>query len=339
MSNIKNKEMEKTIVIVDDEAAVRRSLSLGLNQKGYNVESCENGTCVLNKLESLKKNENSPDTIVVDIFLPDINGIKLGNIIKSEYPDASLIYITGSIDKLDKQEIENLKSDVLLEKPFTIEDLTDQFQKIHESQEKSEFVITEVIKKVVTSTSAYMLLKLKNNADFMSIYRKLYYMENILYCDATYGDYDIILLVNAESTEECKEILKNRVGYIEDIEKIDFLPINKPLPGNNINDIMNSAGISSNESSDHKTERDFSVSMCSYIFLKVNENKLKDVNSVLSLNENVAYCDYTTGKYNLILLVYGRCFDEIDKLIENNITNLDGILKVKEYPIVNMFDM
>ena len=36
MSNTKNKEMEKTILIVDDEAAVRRSLSLGLNQQGYN---------------------------------------------------------------------------------------------------------------------------------------------------------------------------------------------------------------------------------------------------------------------------------------------------------------
>ena len=132
MSNTNNEKMKKTILLVDDESSIRRSLSLGLNQQGYNVESCENGTSVLNKLESLKKNENSPETIVVDIFLPDINGIKLGNIIKSEYPDVSLIYITGSIDKLDKQEIEKLKSDVLLEKPFTIKDLTDQFQKIHE---------------------------------------------------------------------------------------------------------------------------------------------------------------------------------------------------------------
>ncbi len=164
-------------------------------------------------------------------------------------------------------------------------------------------------------------------------------MDNILYCDATSGDYDIILLVNAESTKECKEICENRIKSIENIEKIDFLPINKPLPGSNISDLMDSVGISFEESSEHKTERNFSVSMSSYIFLQVSENKLADVNSVLSLFENVAYCDYTTGKYNLILLVYGSCFDEIDKLIEKNITNLDGILKVKEYPIINMFEM
>ena len=331
--------MKKTVLLVDDESSIRRSLSLGLNQQGYSVESCENGACVLNKLKSLKKKENSLDTIVVDIFLPDINGIKLGDIIKSEYPDVSLIYITGSIDKLNKQEIENLKSDVLLEKPFSIEDLTDQFHKIHESQEKSEPVTTEVITKDVRTTSAYMFLKLKKDADFMNIYRKLYYMDNILYCDATSGDYDIILLVNAESIKECKEICKNRIESIENIEKVDFLPINKPLPENSINDLMNSVGISFDESSERKTERNFSVSMSSYIFLQVNENKLTDVNSVLSLLENVAYCDYTTGKYNLILLVYGRCFNEIDKLIEENITNLDGILKLKEYPIINMFDM
>ena len=54
---------------------------------------------------------------------------------------------------------------------------------------------------------------------------------------------------------------ENSLLNIEDIEKIDFLSVNTPLPGNNISDIINSAGISSDESSENKTERDFVVSL------------------------------------------------------------------------------
>ena len=44
----------KKVLLIDDETSLRRSLTLGLNQKGYEVEPCENGISALNKLEELK---------------------------------------------------------------------------------------------------------------------------------------------------------------------------------------------------------------------------------------------------------------------------------------------
>ena len=35
--------MEKNVLLIDDEASLRRSVSIGLMQKGYQTEPCENG--------------------------------------------------------------------------------------------------------------------------------------------------------------------------------------------------------------------------------------------------------------------------------------------------------
>jgi DNA-binding Lrp family transcriptional regulator len=85
--------------------------------------------------------------------------------------------------------------------------------------------------------------------------------------------------------------------------------------------------------------RDSHKSVCSYVLLNVDREKLEIVYPILKLTDNVLYCDYAEGSSDLILMVYGTQFSEIDKIIENKISNLDGILKVKEYPIINVFEM
>ena len=73
--------MHKKILLVDDESSLRRTMTLGLNQRGFDTEPCENGLNALKKLETYVKNNIPLDGIVVDIKLPDINGINLAKII------------------------------------------------------------------------------------------------------------------------------------------------------------------------------------------------------------------------------------------------------------------
>jgi len=83
----------KRILLVDDESSLRRSLTLGLNQEGYDVEPCENGIDALKKIEMYKENNIDIDTIVLDVKLPDIDGISLGKIIKSKYAETAIVFI------------------------------------------------------------------------------------------------------------------------------------------------------------------------------------------------------------------------------------------------------
>lgn len=327
----------KRILLIDDELSLRRSLTLSLNQLGYDVEPCDSGLTALNKLELYKKNAVNLDTVVVDINLPDINGLKLGKIIKSKYPSTKMMYITGYADKLELTEIEELKEDGLLEKPFSADDLIGEINKILERSTKTP---AEEIKPEVKTTSAYVLIKVTSEVDYFSLYRKIYFMENVLYCDATRGDIDMFVLLQSNSLNACKEIYEKEIMPLEGIKEAVFLPVSVPLLNDNIKDIVHSAGISLFEDNPAMSKiRDSKKAVYSYVLLDVDREKLERVYPILRLTENILYCDYTSGKYNIILMVFGTQFAEIDKIIENRINILDGVLKVKEYPVIGIFEM
>jgi len=108
----------------------------------------------------------------------------------------------------------------------------------------------------------------------------------------------------------------------------------------NIKEIINSAGISlSNEIPSLGAVRDSSQSVCSYVLVEVEREKIEDIYPVLKLTENVVYCDFISGKFNLIMMVSGTHFGQIDKFLENKLVNLDGVVKIKEYPIINIYEM
>jgi CheY-like chemotaxis protein len=330
--------MQRRILLIDDEPSLRRSLSLSLNQRGIDVELSDNGINALKKIDLYKKNDVQLDTVVLDIQLPDINGIKLGKIIKSKYPDTSMIYITGYADKLEETEIEDLKIDAFLQKPFDADDLTAEIDKIVSKQpiKKSEKLQKESPK----TETAYIFLKVDESSDFFEIYKKLYFMKNILYCDATKGDIDIILLVQGASIDECKELFENEVKVINGIKNAELVPISVPVLNDNIKEIINSAGVLlSNEIPSLGSFRDSRHSVCSYVLIDVERERIEDVYPVLKLTENVIYCDFISGKYNLVMLVSGTHFNQIDKFIQNKLVNLPGVIKVKEYPIINIYEM
>lgn len=328
---------QKRILLIDDESSIRRSLTLSLNQLGYDVEPCDSGIAALNKLELYKKNFINLESIVIDLNLPDINGLKLGRIIKSRYPDTTVMYITGYADKLELAEIEELKEDCLLEKPFTATDLIYEINKILEKNPKHP---SENIKQEDKTTVAYILIKVKDDADYFSVYKKIYFMENILYCDATRGDIDIFVLLQSTSEEKCRQIFETEIKPLEGVKETEFLPVSLPLLNDNISEIVHSAGISMFEDNPAMSKvRDSKNTVYSYVLLDVDREKLERVYPVLRLTENILYCDYTSGKYNIVLMIFGTQFSEIDKIIERKIINLDGVLKVKEYPVINIFEM
>jgi CheY-like chemotaxis protein len=330
--------MQKRVLLVDDESSLRRSLSLGLNQNGYDVEPCQNGISALHKLDTYSKNHVDLESVVLDIELPDIDGIKLGKLIKSKYPTVPLIYITGYASKLNADEIERLQADALLEKPFDVEQLTEEFKKIEEKKAKTEVELKE--NEDVKTKSSFILMKVDEKADFIKIYRKLYYMDNVLYCDATRGDIDIVMLIQENSLADCEKFVEEEIKTIDGITDVEYMPVGVPVLNDSIKDIISTAGITLSEDLPGSGKvRNSEQSVCSYVLVDVEREKLDDIYPVLRLYENVLYCDYTTGKYNLVLMVHGTHFSEIDKFVENKIIKLDGVLKVKEYPVINIFEM
>lgn len=84
---------EKTILLVDDEAGIRKVLAISLTDSGYTVHTAENGQQALRVFKKI-----APSIVLTDIKMPDMDGIELLRRIKEENPDTEVIMFTGHGD-------------------------------------------------------------------------------------------------------------------------------------------------------------------------------------------------------------------------------------------------
>jgi len=325
----------KMVLLIDDESSIRRNLALSLNQLGYDTEPAEDGVSGLKKLDMFMKHDITPAAVVLDIQLPDILGTKLATIIKFRYPGVPVILITGFIDKLNPEEVVDLDIKALVQKPFNVEQLVEHFVEAPAETVQPEVEIEEDI-----SRSGYLLVKLEKDADFAEAYRNLYYMDNVVYCDATKGDHDIFMLVQGGTIDEIRAIAEDKVAKVQGVADVKLLEVGNPFLDDATTDVLNAAEAALSEGpSGFGKERKMSNKVCSYILLDVEKEKLDKVYPTLKLDENVVFCDYTSGDHSIVLFVQGSFYTDIDKFIEERVLPIDGILKVKKFPVVNLFEM
>ena len=70
----------------------------------------------------------------------------------------------------------------------------------------------------------------------------------------------------------------------------------------------------------------------------IEKEKLEAIYPALYFNDQVVYCDYTRGKYDIVLLMKGTSFSEIETTIRTKFKTLDGVLRIKEWPILTLFE-
>ena len=110
--------MKHKILIIDDEKNIRDIFSLLLEEKGYLVQTAENGK------EGLKKNLSfNPDVILLDMNMPDYSGIEILAKIKDKTPATEVLIITAFGTIQNAVEATKLGAYDYLEKPVDNDEL------------------------------------------------------------------------------------------------------------------------------------------------------------------------------------------------------------------------
>jgi len=335
--------MEKNVLLIDDEAALRRHVSMGLMQQGYHTEPCENGMKGLETLDTLMKRKMAPECAIVDIRLPDIDGLKLLKVIKSCYPNLPVVMITGHGNDSIAQEAKNQKAEAYLEKPFEMEELTNIIASFAASTPAADSGVAtpQVIPTPAQSTTAYALVNLESDANFLKVYRTLYFQENVVYCDAIRGDHDMVLLLQADTAEAIEAIVDKEIKIIPGIAEVSLLSVEVPTFGENVHSIIGAVdkALGRDKADENaNTDQTARTRTSSYVMIEIEKEKLEAIYPALYFNDQVVYCDYTHGKYDIVLLMKGTSFSEIENTIRTKFKTLDGVLRIKEWPILTLFE-
>jgi signal transduction histidine kinase len=120
------------ILIIDDEQAIRLTISEILTIKGYETEMAQNGAEAL-----LMLSQQPFNLVLIDLGLPDINGLELLEKVKSGHPDTEAIVLTGDTTVTSAVEATNLGAFSYLIKPYEIEQLLLQIRRAIEKQQSA----------------------------------------------------------------------------------------------------------------------------------------------------------------------------------------------------------
>jgi two-component system KDP operon response regulator KdpE len=105
------------ILIVDDEPPIRKLLRMGLTSQGYDVLEASNGKMALEQLE------NSPILVILDLGLPDIDGLELLRRIRHRESNLPVVVLSSRGDEAGKVEALDLGADDYITKPFGMDEL------------------------------------------------------------------------------------------------------------------------------------------------------------------------------------------------------------------------
>ena len=142
----------KSVLVIDDDPLIRKTLSSYLSKKGFEAVAAEDGEEGLQKYE-----EHIPDLVILDIRLPDVDGLEVLGRIREKNPNASIIIMTayddmkttieaiklGAFEYLVKP-LDYVELDLTIDKAFQIRSLEDKVSYLLEEKQK-EYTIDNII--------------------------------------------------------------------------------------------------------------------------------------------------------------------------------------------------
>ena len=110
-----------TILCIDDEESILKLFQVTLEEAGYRVLIAESGQQGLRLLE-----HQEVDLILVDIFMPDMDGLEVIQLLRKTRPACKIIAITGKPGATNNLDIaKHLGAHDTLMKPFSLQELQD----------------------------------------------------------------------------------------------------------------------------------------------------------------------------------------------------------------------
>ncbi|KAA9357252.1 response regulator [Larkinella humicola] len=111
---------KQKILVVDDNAAYRQLMTIGLTRAGYDVMIANDGQQALNWL---KNPQQRPDLVLVDLLMPRMSGIEVLESIKALPYKLPVILISGAEWPIAREGVAQATPDAFLIKPFAMTEL------------------------------------------------------------------------------------------------------------------------------------------------------------------------------------------------------------------------
>jgi two-component system cell cycle sensor histidine kinase/response regulator CckA len=109
-----------TVLLVEDEDAVRSFAARALGQRGYHVLQATTG---VEALEVFNNHQGEVDLVVSDVVMPEMDGPTMFEKLRRQRPDLKVIFISGYAEDAFRQHLAENEDFMFLQKPFDLKEL------------------------------------------------------------------------------------------------------------------------------------------------------------------------------------------------------------------------
>jgi CheY-like chemotaxis protein/nitrate reductase NapAB chaperone NapD len=323
------------VLIIDDEAEIRRNLTVGLTQEGYSAVACPDGISAIHELNSARDKGIAYDYLVTDIFMPDIDGLKILKVIKVQYPDLPVLVITGFGDESLKMTALSEDNTAYLDKPFEIPDLVKGLEELAPGSTKE--AREEVAKEepaMRESVSAYLTIRITDAARSMEIFDQLHRMDGVQKCEAVRGDFDIIILAQAESREEIKKLF-DRIAGIEGVEIASMSPVERPKLDRDVDEFVKIYAQAMKQPDQVKSA--MRPGTMSYIIVDVDPRAIQQIFTTVFFIDEVVFCDVIEDGKKLVGMITSEGVGRKPTILQK-LNEIDGVLRVREATVIKLVE-
>ena len=111
-----------TVLLVEDEEAVRSFASRALSTRGYKVLEAASG---VEALEVMDREKGKIDLVVSDVVMPEMDGPTLLRHLRERNPDIRIVFMSGYAEEAFRKNLSADENFVFLPKPFTLKKLAE----------------------------------------------------------------------------------------------------------------------------------------------------------------------------------------------------------------------
>ena len=120
----------KYIMVIDDSPTIRTSVTFAVKPLGYEIQQAENGVDALQKIKTLVSEGNEIALCVVDVNMPEMDGITFIKEFKKEDKFTPILVLTTESENEKIQEGKQAGASGWIVKPFKSNELVDVVKKL-----------------------------------------------------------------------------------------------------------------------------------------------------------------------------------------------------------------
>jgi len=316
------------VLVVDDDAGVRRSIADGLGKEGFEVTGCSDGVSAMYELEGSVRAGKPLGYLVTDIVLPDVDGLKFPVAVRYRYPDLPIIVLTGYGNERIKESALSLGKVFYFEKP---PDLPELVKKMNETTPGTGKISGDNGSRTSGTHSAVLTMKISKPEKSLDVYGTVRGIDGVIECYTVRGDCDVVLFVEAATGDDLDRVI-GKIRSVEDSEVVSLMPVTDPGLDEDIRVFVDACLGSGSPGDVVATE---SSSMIFY-YLDIDPEEVRKIYIRAFFTDDAVWCHAVNDGTGLVLLVkspgtVGRKPGVIERL-----DDMDGVLRIREARIIDL---